>query len=167
MPSAAILASLRPRLTTASLGLHWAPARVAGREYLKLSAADPVCLSVKGPLAILSSEPALMEDMLRRAGAQGSAVQARELAGFRHDQEGANLRRLAASLNVAKSNSQSGNGTFTASTSAASGPHPVDLFRDNLPSLSDAFQAMISEHFMETSDAGKVHQTVLYRWTGR
>lgn len=158
--SAAVLSGLQPRLTTSSLGLRWTPATVAAREYLRLGAAAPVCLSVEGPLAIISSDPTLMEDLLQRhTTPQASTMQARELAGFRHDQERANFRHLTASLNVTQTALASPETPATASSSSSQ----VDLFRDNLPSLSSAFQEIAFEHFAETREAGNVHQRVLYR----
>ena len=159
--SAAILQSLRARLTTASLGPEWSLVSQAGASYLTLGATHPVCLSINGSLAILSSDPALMEDILQRsAAAPGAPLPARRLAGFRPGQERANFRHLTADLNLAQADA--------ASNPEAAGNAPaqttVDLFRDNLPSLTDAFQDMSSERYVETNDRGKVHQTVVYRW---
>lgn len=162
--AAAVLATVRPRLTTASLGLNWTPTRIAGREYLKLSYAEPICLSVQGPLAFISTSPALMEDLLSApTGAHVSTLQARELAGFRHDEERSNFHRLTAELNASQSESDGAARDGTADAD----PNPSRLFRDNLPSLSTSFAALNSQHFAETSDADKVHQTVVYRWGAR
>ncbi len=158
----AVLQSLRVRLTTASLGLGWTSVSHEGVTYLTLGATHSVCLAINGPLAILSSDPALIEDILKRgAVAPNSALPALRLAGFRPGQERADFRHLTADLNVAQSSANFSTGPAGSSATQTT----VDLFRDNLPSLADVFQAMVSERYVETDDAGKIHQAVVYRWS--
>ena len=158
----AMLAGVRPRLTTASLGVGWNDVAATDGNYRTLGAPAPLCLAIEGPLAILTTDPALMKDILQHnIAAPSSPGTARVVAGFRHDQERADFRRLEAELNFTPNENAA---SIEAPGSSLSGAAPVDLFRDNLPSLSDTFQAMTSEHFEETSDGHSVHQTVLYHW---
>ncbi len=157
-----LLAALRPRLSTSSLGIGWTTVSSGSSSYRTLSAAVPLCLSIHGSLAILTTDPAMMEDILqRRSTPPVTAAPGRLLAGFRHDAERGNFRRLMADLNQTGPASQ---GSTEPAQTTTDTPTAVDLFRDNLPSLSDTFAALASEHFAEASDGHTVHQTVLYRW---
>ncbi len=101
-----------------------------------------------------------MTDLLaHHSAAKPPAIDARLIASFHHTQERDNFRRLTSQLGFATPTN-----TLEPQDPDPDSPHPVDLFRDNLPSLSDAFSQLDSEHLIERRDGPVIRQTVVYRW---
>ena len=151
--SQALSTALRAELTTASLGLTWQQASSPNGNYLRLRGAQPLALLVDGQLAILSNDPGMLDDISARRPHRVIAQSALLIGAMNPGQERTNFRRLTTQLAHA-----------SAPLQGVQPNNSVQLFRDNLPSLSESFSNCPSERMIVRRDGPLVRQTVMYQW---
>jgi hypothetical protein len=159
--SAAILTALQRRLTVGAVGLAWKREQAGPTSYLLATGAQPIALAIHGNTAILSSDPALLRDMLARSPQSNSSSNGiTAIAGFRQVQEQPAFLRLTTVLDGASPETRG-----ESSDTGVPGSAPAAaFFRDNIGSLTRNFSALDSEHFTQRTQNGLVRQTVLYTW---
>jgi hypothetical protein len=119
-----------------------------------MSDAQPFALFVDGKIAILATDPALLNDILAKRSATAlPSSPATRIAGFHHQQERTSFARLAAAVDY--------DGTAAPDAPADSTP---TFLNGNIRSLSDAFSGLATERLVERRDAIGTHQTVTYTW---
>jgi hypothetical protein len=165
--ASALLDALGARLSTGRLGLAWTPVTTRSGSYRVMSATQPLALAIAGDTAILTTDAALMTDMLlRHASANPQPDRATLIAEFRLDAERASFLRLTGTLDGATLRQNAQPGSMAGNSDAPAQPA---FFRDNLGSLGQTFAALdserVEEHRVESDSL--IRQTVVYNWRGR
>jgi len=151
----AIQQSVQQKLTAGGLGLLWQQKSASGVTYFTTSDAHGLQTAVIGHLCIVSDDPSLLIEILRKQQAKpGKPQPALMIAGFDHT---------------------AARGPFAQWTAIVDGIHPPAVtptqdtgqppfFGKDMKGLSDAFAAMQSEQFIARRDGSDVRQTVTYTW---
>ena len=148
----AVQQSLRGSLTTGTLGIDFHP---AGNDTFALTGPRPLYLAVRGNLAYLADDAALLQSLLsRQPPTPVQTLNTTVIAGFSHTAQRAPYTRLTSLIDAT-------NAPSTADHPAGNTPA---YFSQNLRSLSDSFAALQSERFTQTTQGQTIHQTVLYQW---
>lgn len=153
----ALNAALGPKLTASSLGLRWQSESSPQGSYFALTGPHYLAAFLEGPLAILSDDPALLRELLQRRGHQIPPEHARTIAAMQPGDERANFDRITRQL------AQS-SGAPQGETTAQDSSKPVQLFRDNLPSLAGVFRGVVRERIVVRDDGPIERQSVSYVW---
>jgi len=157
----AFVEALRPRLTVGGAGLSWKPVRQDEESWMELSGLQSLAVAVRGGVLIVASDSETLLQVLRSAKKGGQTRSeyrdARTVAGFSHSAERAGLGSLSALLE--RNHAVPGDGNSASVTDSPT------FFSGNIGSLSDAFQRLDSEMFLEgLAENHAVRQTVVYRW---
>jgi hypothetical protein len=164
----ALTTALRARFTAGDNGLHWQPRQQGAVTWFELEGLQPLAFAVQGNVCILATDSdALLQSLHARhkPGPQLATV----AAGFNHATERPHFVQLTGLLDRQTSTHQPNERglAFSDATQVPSedGAQP-DFFSGNIRSLSNTFQSLDSETFVEQPDpeAHVVRQTVVYRW---
>jgi hypothetical protein len=154
----ALTEALRPHLTIGTAGLAWNSRKQGSTSYFQLDGLQTLAFAIQGNRCILASDPETLLQLLSRSEPSSSALVATTAAGFHHTAEAPRLLRIASLLD------------HTVSTPRAEGTPPA-FVSGNIGSLSNTFQSLDSETFIETvspassaDSPATVHQEVLYQW---
>jgi hypothetical protein len=169
---AALTESVRSRLTAGDNGLRWQPRSQGKLAWFELQGLQPLVLAVQGNVCVLASDSeTLLNSIARDPGGKGAAQIATVAAGFNHSAERGNFARITTLLDrrsgrqKASGQEAQGDQEDTSSSELADGEAP-GFFAKSIRSLSNTFQALESETFLERPDMkmNVVRQTVVYQW---
>jgi hypothetical protein len=160
----ALTSALRSRVSTEDYGLRWQRRQRDNLVWFELEGLHPLAFAVQGNVCILASDSDTLLKSLR-VPSKAKPQLATVIAGFNHTAERPHFAQLTRLL---------GHQTATSPQAAASDATPEppengtqpDFFSGNILSLSDTFQALDSETFLEQPDPGShgIRQTVVYQW---
>lgn len=149
----AILASLRARLTVDTRSLAW----TGSSNRFTLGDAHPIQLFVDNNTAILTDDPAFLDDILQQRTTAPHTQSATLIAAFHHTQERRPYLQLTSALAFTSSPTKPDDDTPT------EGKNP-DFLHNTVGSLSTSFQSLDTERIVEHIDGAVIRQTVTYRW---
>ena len=158
---AALTEALRSRMTAGDNGLHWQPRNRGKLAWFELQSLRPLAFAVQGNICVLASDSeTLLDSIAHDPRAKAPAQIATVAAGFNHTAERGNFARLTALLDR-RSPGQRSLGQEVQTDGEAPG-----FFAKNIRSISDTFQALESQSFLERPDLkmNMVRQTVVYQW---
>jgi hypothetical protein len=148
---------LRAHLTVSAASLTWQSHQQDNTTYFQLDGLQHLAFATQGKLCILASDPeTLLQSLTRPHNATPTPLLATTIAGFNHTAERPNLIRIASLLDR--------------TANVQPGDDNLPFFSRNITSLSNTFQSLDSETFIETIDSKPndpnhtVHQNVLYQW---
>jgi hypothetical protein len=154
--------ALRVRLTAGENGLQWQPRSRGKLAWFELQGLQPLAFAMQGKICVLASD----SETLLQSFAHGPAAKvpqkiATVAAGFNHTAERGHFAQITALLD----RHSTGQPQIADQESTDAGLMP-GFFATNIRSLSDTFQALDSESFIERPDpkSGVVRQTVVYQW---
>lgn len=146
----ALTAALAPATTVSGLGAQWQKRSGGAGEYLALDGPVNLYLKTDGSRLFLSSDAALLENLLLRARKTGAGSPDKNrtyLAIFRNGHGRTDFLRIMQQLDRA----------------GANGVSPA-FFSGNIGSLTRAFDRLDSEQVAERDLGSKVLQTIAYTW---
>jgi len=169
---AALTEALRSRLTAGDNGLHWQPRSRGRLAWFELEGLQPLVFAVQGSVCVLASDSeTLMDSIAREPGAKAPAETATVAAGFNHTAERGNFARITALLDRRSSRQRRLGQQVQADHEEIGSPESPDgeapgFFARNIRSISDTFQTLDSQTFLERPDLkmNVVRQTVVYQW---
>jgi hypothetical protein len=141
--------------TTQHLGGAWRPAGASPNDYFELDGLLPARLAVRGKLLIVANNAEDLSAILARLQSRSEAAPAIFAAGFRLVGEQQDLIHLSDALDQANPQRQP-----DSSDPDAEPP----FFSANLASLGRVLSGVDSESVVIRSAAGKILETVTYRW---
>jgi hypothetical protein len=149
----AISAVLAPKISVGGAGLNWQAQKSGNLQWLQLNGMQPLALAVNGNVCVLATNQATLLRMLNSAASAPHTAQvAGTVAGFDHSSERGTFMNLTATLDQY----HAGN--------AKTGSTPP-FFAGNMVSLSNTFQDLSAETFIESATTDNVaHQSVRYEW---
>jgi hypothetical protein len=157
----ALAEALRARLTAGDNGLRWERRSLGKLAWFELEGLQPLAFAMQGKVCVLASDSeTLLKSLAHSPGAKAPEQTAAVAAGFNHAAERPRFARITALLDK-QSLRQADPQQVGPQEDGAPG-----FFAKNLRSLSDTFQALESETFVERPDAqaNVVRQTVVYQW---
>ena len=155
----ALSAALSPRVSVGDAGLHWSKQSSAKVSWFRLDGSFALAFAAQGDTCLFASDPDTLLAMLSASDTQTAhQPPARSIAGFSHATQRTPLLHLVSLLDRG---SKASAGTF------GNGNKP-SFFSGNMASLSDTFQDVDSETFIEFDPSPSLtRQTVSYRWRSR
>jgi len=141
---------IRPGLTASQLGIGWQ--QKSG--YQELDGLLPLVASVRGKYLLISDRPELAEAILANLSRKSDRKPADLLAGFNHQNERANFRRLSRAVDGPSA-------TFADAENRRGTPQ---FFANNMTSLSSTLAAVSRETIESRSEGNKERQTLIYDW---
>lgn len=162
---AALTGALRARLTAGDNGLQWQVHKEGSLEWYQLEGLQPLAFAVAGDVCVLASDSDTLLSSLSLAQDPHPKPQLATIAaGFNHTAERAHFARITGLLDQQPKNQPSPSPGSDDGT-PQDGETPA-FFAKNMRSLSDTFQALDSETFIQQPDtaAQVIRQTVVYQW---
>jgi hypothetical protein len=159
----ALTEALRARLTAGSNGLLWQSRHQGSLTWFELEGLQPLAFALQGNLCVLSTDSAtLLQSLDRPHDAAPKPQLVSVAAGFNHSMERPHFARITGLLDQSSKGQPSNNQAPSQPDNAT----PPAFFSGNIRSLSDTFQTLDAETFVEQPqpDAHIVRQTVLYQW---
>ena len=177
----ALTEALRARLTAGDGGLRWQLRTRGNFTWFEQQGLQPLAFAVQGKVCVLASDSdTLLMSLARAKDAKASQAFATIAAGFNHTAERAHFARITELLDRRSPAqpvlSRQSTGQPRSADQEAQEPTDADgppdagetpaFFAKNIRSLSDTFQAVDSETFIERPDPKTqvVRQTVVYQW---
>jgi hypothetical protein len=180
---AALTEALRSRLTAGDNGLRWQSRSLGKLAWFELQGLQPLAFAVQGKVCVLASNSeTLLKSLAPGAGAKAPDEIVTVAAGFNHTAERGHFARITAlldrqSLRQRLSGQRSSGQSLSADQGVQADQGETDsnespengepgFFAKNIRSLSDTFQALESETFVERPDLkmNVVRQTLVYQW---
>jgi hypothetical protein len=140
-----------PSLTARRFGVGWQPKS----GYQELDGLWPLAVSFRGKYLLLSDEPALIESLLGNFGRQADRQPAMLLAGFNHERERNNFKRLTGLVDRPN----------VSSPNAMGMERQPQFVSGNMASLSATLAAVSRERVEFRGDESTLRQTVSYEWS--
>jgi hypothetical protein len=153
----ALTEALSPHLTIGTAGLTWQSHQRGSATVFQLSGLQSFAFVIQGTRFILATDSESLIQFLGASDAAPKPIIASMIAGFHHNAEGTNFRRLTSLFD------------HTVSTPPSDDAAPA-FFSRNIASLSRTFGSLDSETFTEApvpsadQQPYTIHQTVLYQW---
>jgi len=141
---------VRPSLTADRFGVAWQ--QRSGHQ--ELDGLWPLAASVRGKYLLVSDDPTLVESMVANFSRKSDHEPAAFLAGFNHQRERTNFKRLTSLIDRA-------GGSASNSKGAERQPQ---FFSGNMASLSATLGEVSAARIEVRSDGNRVRQTVTYEW---
>ena len=153
----ALTVALQERLTAGRNGLDWQQHKRDSLTWFELAGLQSLVFFVRGNICIVATDQeTLLQSLIPASEVKTSLQSAAVIAGFSHTAERIHFQQIASHLDHG--------------SSAAGGPGDAEkmpaFFSGNVRSLSDTFQALDSETFIERPDEKShvVRQTIVYEW---
>jgi len=171
--ASALQQTLRGTLTTASMGIDFEPATVAGAQVYGVTGPRPLFFSIsstpaQGNLILLADDQALLEELLHKIAANSpetATTPATLIAVFNHSSQRAPYLRLTSLIDGSNNQAHdSQKGATTEPNGAEEGATTPSFFSRNIGSLSGAFANLQSERIVQRAVYSNLRQTVTYIW---
>jgi hypothetical protein len=155
----AISAALSPKMSVGTTGLSWMSQKSGNPQWVELNGMQPLAMAVSGNVCVLATDRATLMRMLNAAAIASHPAQiAGIVAGFNHSAERDAFSHITSTLDQYHPD-KAAVGKKDAGT-------PPPFFAGNMAGLSNTFQNLDAETFVETvTPDNAVHQSVRYEWT--